>query len=61
MRGVLIDTNAYAAFKQGLPDAVDIVQRAPQIFANCSPGLPPARVRRKTAQSSNNFSHRRAS
>lgn len=32
MRGVLIDTNAYAAFKQGLPDALDIVQRAPRIF-----------------------------
>ena len=25
---ILLDTNAYAAFKQGLPDAVDIVQRA---------------------------------
>jgi predicted nucleic acid-binding protein len=32
MTAVLIDTNAYAAFKQGLPDAVDIVQRAPQLL-----------------------------
>lgn len=28
---VLIDTNAYAAFKQALPDAVDVIQRAPHI------------------------------
>jgi predicted nucleic acid-binding protein len=31
MTAILLDTNAYVAFKQGLPDAVDIVQRAPQI------------------------------
>src|SRR5262245_47255434 len=28
---ILLDTNAYAAFKQGLPDAVDIVQRATRL------------------------------
>lgn len=31
LTAVLIDTNAYAAFKQGLPDAVDIIQRAPEL------------------------------
>jgi predicted nucleic acid-binding protein len=31
MTAVLLDTNAYAAFKQGLPDAVDIIQRVPQL------------------------------
>jgi tRNA(fMet)-specific endonuclease VapC len=32
MSAVLIDTNAYAAFKQGLPDAIEVVQRASQII-----------------------------
>lgn len=32
MTPVLIDTNAYAAFKRGLPDAVAVVQQAPQII-----------------------------
>jgi tRNA(fMet)-specific endonuclease VapC len=31
MNGVVVDTNAYAAFKQGQPDAVDIIQRAPRL------------------------------
>lgn len=31
MNGILLDTNAYTAFKQGLPDAVDIIQRAAQL------------------------------
>lgn len=34
MRAVLIDTNAYAAFKRGEPAAVEIVQRAPQLAFN---------------------------
>jgi tRNA(fMet)-specific endonuclease VapC len=28
---ILIDTNAYTAFKRGSPEAVDIIQRSPQI------------------------------
>jgi len=32
MIAILIDTNAYTAFKQGLPDAVAVVQRAPQLL-----------------------------
>src|SRR5881397_1392550 len=28
---ILLDTNAYAAFKQGQPDAVEIVQRATRL------------------------------
>jgi predicted nucleic acid-binding protein len=32
MTPVLIDTNAYAAFKQGLPDAVAVAQQAPKII-----------------------------
>jgi tRNA(fMet)-specific endonuclease VapC len=31
MNDILLDTNAYAAFKQGQPEAVEIVQRAAQI------------------------------
>jgi predicted nucleic acid-binding protein len=31
---ILLDTNAYVAFKQGQPDAVDIVQRAPRLALN---------------------------
>jgi hypothetical protein len=31
---ILLDTNAYAAFKQGQPDAVDIVQRAARLAFN---------------------------
>jgi predicted nucleic acid-binding protein len=34
MRGILLDTNAYVAFKQGQPDAVEIVQRASQLALN---------------------------
>lgn len=34
MTAILIDTNAYTAFKQGLPDAVDSIQRAPQIVVS---------------------------
>jgi predicted nucleic acid-binding protein len=32
MIAILIDTNAYTAFKQGLPDAIAVVQRAPQLL-----------------------------
>src|SRR5437870_4344452 len=28
MSAILLDTNAYAAFKQGQPDALEIIQRA---------------------------------
>lgn len=31
---ILLDTNAYVTFKQGQPDAVDIVQRAPRLALN---------------------------
>lgn len=31
MTSLIFDTNAYTAFKQGLPEAVDITQRTPQI------------------------------
>jgi tRNA(fMet)-specific endonuclease VapC len=31
MKDILLDTNAYAAFKQGQTEAVDIIQRAPRI------------------------------
>lgn len=31
VNAILLDTNAYAAFKQGQPDAVDIVQRATRL------------------------------
>jgi predicted nucleic acid-binding protein len=34
MRNILLDTNAYAAFKQGQPEAVEILQRAPSIGIN---------------------------
>jgi tRNA(fMet)-specific endonuclease VapC len=29
---ILLDTNAYAAFKQGQPEAVEVIQRAPHIY-----------------------------
>ena len=31
LKGVLIDTNAYAAFKRGIPDAVDVIRHVPLI------------------------------
>lgn len=31
MNAILLDTNAYVAFKQGQPDAVEIVQRATRL------------------------------
>lgn len=34
MSNILLDTNAYAAFKQGKAEAVDIVQRAAQLALN---------------------------
>ena len=34
MNQILIDTNAYAAFKQGDPDAVAVLQQAPRIGIN---------------------------
>jgi tRNA(fMet)-specific endonuclease VapC len=33
---ILLDTNAYAAFKQGQPDAVEIVQRAIRLTVSSS-------------------------
>ena len=29
LKGVLIDTNAYAAFKRGIPDSVDVIRHVP--------------------------------
>ena len=34
IREILIDTNAYAAFKRNAPDAVEIVRRVPLIVVN---------------------------
>jgi tRNA(fMet)-specific endonuclease VapC len=34
MRGILLDTNAYAAFKQGQAEAVEIIQRTPFLGIN---------------------------
>ena len=34
MKNILIDTNAYAAFKRGNAEAVEIIQRAPTIGIN---------------------------
>lgn len=34
MRSILVDTNAYVAFKQGIPDAVAVIQHAPTIGIN---------------------------
>lgn len=34
MRAILLDTNAYAAFKQGQPEAVEIVRRATRLLIN---------------------------
>jgi predicted nucleic acid-binding protein len=34
VRDVLLDTNAYAAFKRGRPDAVDVLAHAPRIGIN---------------------------
>jgi tRNA(fMet)-specific endonuclease VapC len=34
VKSILLDTNAYAAFKQGDPDAISILQRAPAIALN---------------------------
>jgi len=31
MRALLLDTNAYAAFKRGSPEAVEIIRRVPLI------------------------------
>ncbi len=65
MTPILIDTNAYTAFKQGLPDVVDVIQRAPQLFissvvnsVNCLPDSPLDHARRRTAAISSSFLHR---
>jgi tRNA(fMet)-specific endonuclease VapC len=34
VRDVLLDTNAYVAFKQGTPDAVDVLTHVPRIGIN---------------------------
>jgi hypothetical protein len=34
VRDVLLDTNAYAAFKQGMPDAVEVIAHTPRIGIN---------------------------
>jgi len=34
IRGILLDTNAYAAFKRGSPEAVDILRHVPLIGLN---------------------------
>jgi predicted nucleic acid-binding protein len=34
IRGILLDTNAYAAFKRNVPDAIDIIRQAPLIAIN---------------------------
>ena len=34
MRDILLDTNAYAAFKRGMPDAVEVIAPAPRIGIN---------------------------
>jgi hypothetical protein len=31
VRDILLDTNAYVAFKRGIPDAVDVLRYAPRI------------------------------
>lgn len=36
MTAVLLDTNAYVAFKQGQPEAMDIVQRASRLAFNAT-------------------------
>jgi predicted nucleic acid-binding protein len=34
VRDILLDTNAYAAFKRGMPDAVHVIAPAPRIGIN---------------------------
>ena len=34
VRQILLDTNAYAAFKRNLPEAVELIRRAPLIGIN---------------------------
>ena len=34
VRDVLLDTNAYVAFKRGMPDAVDVLTHVPRIGIN---------------------------
>jgi tRNA(fMet)-specific endonuclease VapC len=34
VRDILLDTNAYAAFKRGLPEAVEVMAHAPRIGSN---------------------------
>ena len=34
VRDILLDTNAYAAFKRGMPDAVEVIAHAPRIGIN---------------------------
>ena len=35
VRDILLDTNAYAAFKRGLLEAVEVIAHAPRIGINC--------------------------
>lgn len=60
MKRILIDTNAYAAFKRGDPDAVAVLRRAPEIglcptvlgelLAGFAGGSQAARNRRELAE-----------
>jgi tRNA(fMet)-specific endonuclease VapC len=34
VRQILLDTNAYAAFKRNLPEAVELIRRAPLVGIN---------------------------
>jgi predicted nucleic acid-binding protein len=34
LKGILLDTNAYAAFREGLPEAVEIIRHAPFVGLN---------------------------
>ncbi|HWM93463.1 MAG TPA: hypothetical protein VN493_22065 [Thermoanaerobaculia bacterium] len=34
LKGVLLDTNAYAAFREGVPEAVEIIRHAPFVGLN---------------------------
>ena len=34
LKGILLDTNAYAAFREGVPEAVEIIRHAPFVGLN---------------------------
>ncbi len=43
MIAILVDTNAYTAFKQGFPDAVAVVQRASHLLISVGEDYSPVR------------------